>query len=51
MFLEVGWDVRRNRAPPQVTKPPSGAMLTELLAKTVRLMTVDGWVGGVAAEE
>lgn len=36
MFLNIGWDVRRNRSPPSVRRPPTGAMLKELLAKTVR---------------
>ena len=36
MFLAIGWDVRRNRSPPHVRVPPSGAMMKELLAKTVR---------------
>lgn len=36
MFLDIGWDVRRNRAPAHVRQPPSGAMMQELLAKTVR---------------
>jgi hypothetical protein len=36
MFLEIGWDVRRNRSPPNIKQPPAGAMLKELLAKTVR---------------
>jgi hypothetical protein len=35
MFLEIGWDVRRNRSPPNVRTPPTGAMMQELLAKTV----------------